>query len=256
MFNIKRKIFEIHPCTEDGKVTLEGYFVHENSELSLFSKDEIGKIVPFLSGLNNIRYSREIGYLLAEHSTGRVHVFHQGKIIIRRVENENSAMKIFRYIIRTLWPTIICPSCANPLLYSLRTNCPVCSSNFPPITPSSILNGEFKRYGYSSEKINLSLTTISELLAHDYSTRKTEFQLFFKNLINELPDCHEEAAISILIILSLLYVIEECDNPENENGVRKYIENIRQLDSMPLQIGSLEWTKMFNLNIKNLVRRV
>ncbi len=129
--NDRSKItFQIHPCTEDGLVTIEAK-LYLGSPFGrpgedFFDTKQMCSALRRLWFLDSLRCSEEMGYALAEWEGKRIHVFKGGKIIIRRAKDDDEAKKTLGIIGRTLWGTIPC-SCGKPLVYCASGACDECS---------------------------------------------------------------------------------------------------------------------------------
>jgi hypothetical protein len=129
--NDRSKItFQIHPCTEDGLVTIEAK-LYLGSPFGrpgedFFDTKQMCRALKRLWFLDSLRCSEEMGYALAEWEGKRIHVFKGGKIIIRRAKDDDDAKRTLDIIGRTLWATIPC-SCGKPLVYCASGACEECS---------------------------------------------------------------------------------------------------------------------------------
>ncbi|MCK4444566.1 MAG: hypothetical protein KAW09_08480 [Thermoplasmata archaeon] len=155
--NDRSKItFQIHPCTEDGLVTIEAK-LYLGSPFGrpgedFFDTKQMCSALKRLWFLDSLRCSEEMGYALAEWEGKRIHVFKGGKIIIRKAKDDEDAKKTLDIIGRTLWATIPC-SCGKPLVYCASGACDECSAKvckihaYPPFvelpeSSSQIKGGE------------------------------------------------------------------------------------------------------------------
>lgn len=132
-------IFQIHPCTEEGYVTIEAK-LYLGSPFGrpgedFFDTKQMCSSLRRVGLFDSLRCSEEMGYALAEWEGKRIHVFKGGKIIIRRAKDEEDAMKTLNIIGRTLWGTIPC-SCGRPLIYCTSGACAECSKKVCPILAS------------------------------------------------------------------------------------------------------------------------
>ncbi len=129
--NDRSKIaFQIHPCTEDGLVTIEAK-LYLGSPFGrpgedFFDTKQMCSALNRLWFLDSLRCSEEMGYALAEWDDKRIHVFKGGKIIIRRAKDDDDAKKTLGIFGRTLWATIPC-SCGEPLIHCASGACDECA---------------------------------------------------------------------------------------------------------------------------------
>ncbi|UCD92296.1 MAG: hypothetical protein JSV43_08805, partial [Methanobacteriota archaeon] len=169
--------FQIHPCTEEGYVTIEAK-LYLGSPFGrpgedFFDTKQMCSSLRRISFLDSLRCSEEMGYALAEWEGKRIHVFKGGKIIIRRAEDEEDARKTLDIIGRTLWGTIPC-SCGKPLIYCSSGACSECSGKVCPIlasppfveipsSSSDIMGGEVFDYVQKVETKDLFLKSFEKL---------------------------------------------------------------------------------------------
>jgi len=98
---------EIQPCTEEGMVTLEAKLGVEDRDY--FDPAEMGVALRY-SPFKEIKYSKEMGYAFALFEGKRIHIFKQGKIIIRRANDVEDALRVLKICVKTLIPAVICES--------------------------------------------------------------------------------------------------------------------------------------------------
>ncbi len=148
--------FQIHPCTEDGFVTIEAK-LYLGSPFGrpgedFFDTKQMCAALRRIWFFDNLRCSEEMGYALAQWEGKRIHVFKGGKIIIRRAKDDEDARKTLVIVGRTLWGSIPC-SCGRPLVQCASGDCDECSDKvceshaFPPFvelpgSSSQIKGGE------------------------------------------------------------------------------------------------------------------
>jgi hypothetical protein len=98
---------EIQPCTEEGQVTLEAKL--GTGDKDYFDSEQMGVALRY-SLFKEIKYSKEMGYAFAHFEGKRIHIFKQGKIIIRRANDVEDALRILKICVKTLIPAVICES--------------------------------------------------------------------------------------------------------------------------------------------------
>ncbi|MCK5547558.1 MAG: hypothetical protein KAI64_00980 [Thermoplasmata archaeon] len=96
---------EIQPCTEEGMVTLEAKLGEKDED---YFDPEIMKLALSYSPFKDVKYSKDIGYAFALYKGKRIHIFKQGKIIIRRADNPTDALQTLKICIKTLLPAVLC----------------------------------------------------------------------------------------------------------------------------------------------------
>jgi hypothetical protein len=152
--------FQIHPCTEDGFVTIEAK-LYLGSPFGrpgedFFDTRQMCTALRRIWFFDNLRCSEDMGYALAEWEGKRIHVFKGGKIIIRRARDDADAKKTLDIVGRILWGSIPC-SCGSPLVYCSSGSCDECSDKvceihaFPPFvevpeSSSKVKGGEALEY--------------------------------------------------------------------------------------------------------------
>ncbi len=148
--------FQIHPCTEDGFVTIEAK-LYLGSPFGrpgedFFDTKQMCSALRRIWFFDSLRCSEEMGYALAQWEGKRIHVFKGGKIIIRRAKDDEDARKTLVIVGRILWGSIPC-SCGRPLVQCASGDCDECSDKvceshaFPPFveipgSSSQIKGGE------------------------------------------------------------------------------------------------------------------
>lgn len=130
--NAEEDMIEIHPCTEDGKVTLETQLKSKTMKRDLFSDffDQF-QMCDLLSEVNifdKMNCSSKMGYGLVEMKGKRVHIFKTGKIIMRRADDRQDALGTFSKLSKVLMPARIC-SCGNIMADCFGGSCKICSSD-------------------------------------------------------------------------------------------------------------------------------
>jgi ArsR family metal-binding transcriptional regulator len=105
-----RETIEVNPCTEDGKVTLQS---------TLRTKDGVERKEPYFDAVklcealrkirdfSRVRCSSEIGYAIIEYEDKRIHVFKEGKIIIRRAKDRDDATRTLNMVSAMLSDAVI-----------------------------------------------------------------------------------------------------------------------------------------------------
>jgi ArsR family metal-binding transcriptional regulator len=99
------EIVEVNPCTEDGFVTLEYKLKSSDGAESKevhFNPAKMCQELKKIKGFSKIRCSKEIGYAVIEYGEKRIHVFKEGKIIIRHADSEQDARKTLQMITEAL----------------------------------------------------------------------------------------------------------------------------------------------------------
>lgn len=129
--NEDRDLIEIHPCTEDGKVTLETQLKSKAQGTDFFSdffdNYQLCASLEEIDVFDGMKCSPKMGYAFAEIKGKRTHIFGTGKIVMRRAENREDALNTFTKISRLLLPARIC-SCGNILVDCFAGACGNCST--------------------------------------------------------------------------------------------------------------------------------
>ena len=96
-----RETIEVNPCTEDGFITLESKLktsTGTDSREVYFDPAKMCEELKKMKEFSKIRCSKEIGYAIIEYGSKRIHVFKEGKIIIRHADDQQDAKKVLRMI--------------------------------------------------------------------------------------------------------------------------------------------------------------
>jgi len=123
-------IVEVHPCTENGLVTLEAKInlanLFESSSEELIDPLRMCSSLRFAEFAEDLKCSEEMGYALSEWKGKRIHIFKSGKVIIRRADDKEDATRTLKLVARALWSSIKC-ECSNPLIFCTSGACDYCS---------------------------------------------------------------------------------------------------------------------------------
>jgi hypothetical protein len=127
--NVDESMIEITPCTEDGFVTLEVQLKSKSKNQDLFSDffDQYQLCISLseVEIFNKMNCSSKMGYALAESEGKRIHIFKTGKIILRRADDREDALKALAKVSKLLMPARIC-SCSNTLADCFGGSCENC----------------------------------------------------------------------------------------------------------------------------------
>ena len=126
---IDKKI-EIHPCTEQGLVTLEAKLGEAENE-DFFDPDEMSEALA-LSPFKDVKFSKEMGYAFANYEQKRLHIFKQGKVIIRRANDKADALGTLMLAIKSLLPAVICNR-SEPVMACYRGESDSCLDDCQPL---------------------------------------------------------------------------------------------------------------------------
>jgi hypothetical protein len=110
------EIVEIHPCTEEGMVTLWAQLKPLCGKNGLsgdfFDQYQLCESVSHADIFDKNECSPKMGYAYVELKGKRTHIFKTGKIIMRRADNREDALATLSMISKLLLPARIC-SCGN-----------------------------------------------------------------------------------------------------------------------------------------------
>lgn len=105
--SIDKQVMEVTPCTEDGYVTLE-YTLKSSDGIErnepYFDPMRMCDILRKIKNFSSVHCSNEIGYAIIEYGEKRIHIWKQGKIIIRHAKDRNDAAKTLQMLNRILSP--------------------------------------------------------------------------------------------------------------------------------------------------------
>ncbi|MFX0162317.1 MAG: (Fe-S)-binding protein [Candidatus Hodarchaeota archaeon] len=178
---------KIEPCAEYGRVTLEGQLPKPRRSPfeDLYDMIDLGFLLEGATFLKNIRSSFSLGYALAQYEDSKVHIFKTGKIVMRRIENQEIAMQLFRNLSRILWGSVIC-KCGNSGIDCVGGGCFHCHDEVCPF----LIWGLEKKKSYSTEP-GYSLINKAD---------KSDFNELFsegKNRLDEMVKIFESALKTI-----------------------------------------------------------
>ena len=178
---------KIEPCAEYGRVTLEAQLPKPRGSPfeDLYDMIDLGFLLEGATFLKDIRSSLSLGYALAQYGDSKVHIFKTGKIVMRRIENQEIAMQLFRNLSKILWGAVIC-KCGNSGLDCVAGGCFHCHDEVCP----------FLAWGLENKKSYLTKPGYSLISKADKSGFK---DLFFevKNRLNEIVKNFETALKTI-----------------------------------------------------------
>lgn len=105
--DVDEKGVEVTPCTEEGYVTLE-YTLKGSDDIErkepFFDPVRMCDVLRKIKDFSSVRCSNEIGYAIIEYGEKRIHIWKQGKIIIRHAKDRNDATKTLQMLNRILSP--------------------------------------------------------------------------------------------------------------------------------------------------------
>lgn len=120
------EVVEIQPCAEYGKVTLEAQLRGiKDSPFDLFDLCRVCVSFHDIKLFEKVSCSLDMGYILAEHGGEGIHIFRNGKIVMRRVKDRDYALQTLKKVSRALWPSVIC-SCGNTAVECAGGACSSC----------------------------------------------------------------------------------------------------------------------------------
>ena len=126
------EIVEIHPCTEEGLVTLWAQLKPTCGSYELlgdyFEQLQLCKSVAQADFFDKNECSPKMGYAYVELKGKRTHIFKTGKIIMRRADNKEDAMATLSKISKLLLPARVC-SCGNLMADCFGGCCDDCFEN-------------------------------------------------------------------------------------------------------------------------------
>ncbi len=127
-FSFSEPIVELQPCAEYGKITLESmvHRPHNSLHQQLFAPCEMCALFQDVS-FEKARCSKVMGYAYLEIEEKAIHIFNSGKIIIRRANDRDDAIKTLEEFENILWPAVVC-TCGSPFSDCLGGGCPSCGS--------------------------------------------------------------------------------------------------------------------------------
>jgi ArsR family metal-binding transcriptional regulator len=169
--NVETDVIEIHPCTEEGKVTLETQLKSQAQGTDFFS--DFFDQVQLCASLKNVemfdimRCSPKMGYAYTEIGGKRTHIFGTGKIIMRRADDREDALNTFSKISRVLLPARIC-SCGNVLADCFGGACDECPEKTCAAMQGLNEEGNMDKKATVLDYMNASENTGSSILEKNF----------------------------------------------------------------------------------------
>jgi ArsR family metal-binding transcriptional regulator len=168
-------IIEINPCTEDGFVTLETQLrskvMAQDLFADFFDQFQLCLSLTEVDIFDKMNCSSKMGYALAEISGKRTHVFKTGKIIMRRADDKEDALKTLSKISMMLLPARLC-SCNNTLVDCFGGSCKICSEG----SCAALIDGTEIGQGYESEGYTIG-NVLNDINMNNYPNLSENFKI-------------------------------------------------------------------------------
>ncbi|UCE35893.1 MAG: hypothetical protein JSW00_10015 [Thermoplasmata archaeon] len=212
--NVEDDIIEIHPCTEDGKVTLETQLksktMNRDFYSDIFDSLQLCKSLSEVEIFDNRNCSKRMGYGLVEIKGKRVHIFKTGRIIMRRADDREDALGTFSRLSNLLLPARIC-SCGNILADCFGGSCETCSKDVCAAHLDHLEMTEAKDGIITAEKIlDKYDNKKNEKLANNFED--------LRNIVDIIRNIHEE-----------LNAGHEIDKESYKEEIDKIADNINKI---------------------------
>lgn len=228
--NIDEDVIEIHPCTENGKVTLETQlkpkFGNSNFFNDFFDQIQLCTSLSEVEMFDTMNCSSKMGYALLEFKGKRTHIFKTGRIIMRRADNREDALATFSKISKALLPAKIC-SCGNMLADCFGGACEFCSKD---VCAALLDIFEAKEVGDNNG------TTLRDILVDIDRHGNEKLSGNFKGLrdiVNEIRKIHDELRKGRLIDKQTSKnKIDEMVSKINKMCTKSILENERQIQTI------------------------
>jgi len=107
-------VIEVNPCAEDQRMTLESVLKTKDGierRVAYFDSVKMCEILRKTRVFQKIRCSTELGYAIVEYQDKNIHIWKQGKIIIRRAKDREDAVKTLQMISKMLSEAVIRKTC-------------------------------------------------------------------------------------------------------------------------------------------------
>lgn len=108
------QVIEVNPCAEDQRMTLESKLrTKDGTERKglYFDSVKMCDILNKARDFRKVRCSTELGYAIVEYEDKNIHIWKQGKIIIRRAKDREDAVKTLQMISKMLSEAVIRKTC-------------------------------------------------------------------------------------------------------------------------------------------------
>jgi len=110
---------QFSPCAEKEKVTLEVHLaLPSNKGYSLLDSCDMCRTLSSMKTMDRVSCSQQMGYAAALLDGKRIHIFKNGKVIIRKADSKGSALDILKNLKIAMRPSVI-NNCGNTLADSL-----------------------------------------------------------------------------------------------------------------------------------------
>lgn len=228
--NIDEDVIEIHPCTENGKVTLETQlkpkYGNSNFFNDFFDQIQLCNSLSEVEMFETMNCSSKMGYALLEFKGKRTHIFKTGRIIMRRADNREDALATFSKISKALLPAKIC-SCGNMLADCFGGACEFCSKDMC----AALLDiFEAKEVGDNS---GATLGDILTDIDRNSNEKLSDNFKGLKDIVNEIRKIHDELRKGREIDKQTLKEkIDEMVTKINHNCTNTIIENDGQIQTI------------------------
>lgn len=110
--DLEGRIVDMQPCTEDGRITLEVFLGTEDKK-DILDGVKLCEILPGFSVLEKVKCSKKLGYAMFEYAGKRIHIFKSGKVIIRRADDKEDAIRTLKIVMLAVLPVVKCPNCTK-----------------------------------------------------------------------------------------------------------------------------------------------
>ena len=110
---------QFSPCAEKEKVTLEVHLaLPSNKGYSLLDSCDMCRTLSSMKTMDRVSCSQQMGYAAALLDGKRIHIFKNGKVIIRKADSKGAALDILKKLKIAMRPSVI-NNCGNTLSDSL-----------------------------------------------------------------------------------------------------------------------------------------
>ncbi|UCF08354.1 MAG: hypothetical protein JSW28_01295 [Thermoplasmata archaeon] len=199
------EIVEIHPCTEEGMVTLWAQLKPSCGKNGLFGdffdQYQLCDSIAQMDLFDKNECSPKMGYAYVELGGKRTHIFKTGKIILRRADDKEDAMAMLSMISNILLPARVC-SCGNLMADCFGGCCDDCFES----SCKAFLDGQEDKEGGE--------TTLGEILQQNSGEIDEELKANFSRL--------SELMAEIKKIADGIESGQAADIEEARNGMAKH----------------------------------
>ncbi len=172
----------LRPCiTEAGKISAETHLAPSseesaNSTLAFYDSARLCWALNSSQIFDRVKCSEKLGIAKLDVNGKTIVVSKNGRINVRRAENEQDALKTTRLASKATWPAMICPTCGKAVLECIAGLCAQCTGRACPL----LLRGPPEAAPTSAKPSKTK--TVREILKELEASQQSVFNEIKRNL--------------------------------------------------------------------------